>query len=977
MARSSALLAAIMLFSCAHVGTPPENDKTETEGVTLCSSDLWTGMTLRETAGGAAIDDFYFLSPAADAGLRKGDVVREAEGKTIRGVRDLLDALRGKRVGDSFAVTVDRVVETLSLRRNDKPVEKPGDPSGAIAEFVAKGKSGERLELSSTRKIDKIAASIVLAGLPSSVRILALPAAEAPSPKEEKKGAWIGVGMEDVKDLGEVGGTKGEKGLALTRIYENSPGQKAGLKLKDVIVAVNGERFPSAADSSPRLTFVEMLKGKKSGDSLLLSVLREEIAVDARIDDRTTPVEAGKLPSVLQGLNPGETMTARLAKVPRMQEIPVLLGERATALPQPTLSLEEIDALHPELASYKSDVERVAEKLMAATKTRSRYDDLIKRYVEDERWDDGFRLKEFRYLHCNPFKIPKISDDLATALRERTAAAEIDFPALFARAAGLLDEGEKTRVEPMPLKTGLSLADHAARMEVVLLAASRLRDEAFAGLPRADAEYLWQNLPGLAERLILDTHLSDPEEIKKRGDIDKRLLDLLRYVDERKLFLSARMLSTLLSPFYLETLEKDIAVAAASAKPGESVLFKKETALGDIVFGAAGNDRYIQNAAIIVDIGGDDFYTNRMGTSISLDKPFSIVIDFHGNDRYSSFENGSQGHGFMGVGMVADLEGNDIYIAQQWGQGSALAGVGLLYDRGGHDSYRGQEYVQGAAFFGIGIHIDTVGDDTYQANLYAQGFGLTKGFGLLADIAGDDVYYAAGKHPTGYEDNPGTFTGLSQGAGLGIRCYADWSMSRSGGIGFLLEGNGKDRYEAGIFAQGGGYFFGWGLLYDYGNENDDYIGTRYAQGFAAHSALGSFMDEGGDDRYRGLSQVHSGLSWDLTCVSFIDKGGNDIHEEGGFSRGATAHNGFIIYHDLGGADIYKDQVARSGDNGYHGGSSLTVFIDEGGGEDSYDDRENNSIVAQKEYSLFLDIPGRIGDLVDDETLPARLKNEIE
>ena len=55
------------------------------------------------------------LSPAADAGLQRGDIVLEVDGKPIRQVEDLQAALKDRRVGES--------VRMLLLRNDDRRVE--------------------------------------------------------------------------------------------------------------------------------------------------------------------------------------------------------------------------------------------------------------------------------------------------------------------------------------------------------------------------------------------------------------------------------------------------------------------------------------------------------------------------------------------------------------------------------------------------------------------------------------------------------------------------------------------------------------------------------------------------------------------------------------------------------------------------------------------------------------------------------------
>lgn len=971
--RTSVLLLLLIASSCALPDANrnlPQEPSTQAPTI-FAENGPWIGLTATvNDAGEVVVNDIYWNSPADLAGIKPEDRIVSIDGAAVKSIDAIATALRGKTIGDRIAIVVMRTTKTLTFLQKDKPVElSPAELDAKYHEFLQKGKQGESLKFDAVKATSPVALNLTLSAAPKKAKIYAPP---APAPRQTgKTGGWLGISLDEV-DLGTVGGKSGQKGVSLTTVYPNSPADKSGLKNGDVVVKYDG----NALGDNPRATFVEFLKSKQGGETVSLEILRPSLQTAATVNDRPLDLDAEKLLKTIGTINDGEHVRATITKEAQTIAISALLGERTASLNAPPAKSWESSALHPELKDYRSDEETLARKIMAQTNITDKYEDLIKRYVEDERWDDGFRLSNFRYLHCNPFNIPKIGDDLLSQLRQSSSPESVNFHRLMITIAGMLDEDLSAAPLLSPLKTGISLEEHGKQIEELLRRAARFRDEAFAGLTTNDVQFISDNIYGLTDRLVKDTHLSDEEQIKLRGTIDKRLLDLLRYVDVQKLFLSAWVLTPLASPSYIEGLSKDIR-NDAKAKTG-SPIYSQNTEWGTIIFGGDGNDRYEQPAAVIIDIGGDDFYVNRREQPKPVKTPFSIIIDCAGNDRYSSYEYGYQGCGVMGVGMIVDMSGNDLYVAQDWGQGSGLLGVGILCDYSGNDTYKGQEYVQGAGFFGAGILIDGGGNDSYEANLYAQGFGLTKGFGVLIDHYGDDSYYASGKYRTGYKDNPGTFDGLSQGCGLGIRCYADSAMSRSGGIGVLLDGEGRDRYEAGTFSQGGGYYFGWGILSDCGNGNDLYIGTRYAQGFAAHSALGYFVDEGGDDVHRGLADVHSGLSWDLTCVVFIDKGGDDIYEGGGFSRGATAHNGFIIFHDMGGRDDYRGEAGRAGDNTYHGGFSLTLFIDEGGGQDSYSDkRENNSIEVSKEYSIFLDLKEPLRNLLSDESLPTKIKNSIK
>ena len=317
---------------------------------------------------------------------------------------------------------------------------------------------------------------------------------------------------------------------------------------------------------------------------------------------------------------------------------------------------------------------------------------------------------------------------------------------------------------------------------------------------------------------------------------------------------------------------------------------------------------------------------------------------------------GAQGCGLLGVGILADLGGRDSYLGRRWAQGAAMLGVGILLDASGDDIYRGGEYVQGAALWGIALAADAAGDDRYEALRCAQAFAMPGGLALLLDAAGDDGYHCKGRYPTNYED--AYFDSFSQGCASGFRM-----AGASGGIALLADLSGADRYEAGHFSQGGGYYFGWGLLHD-GGGDDRYLGSRYAQGFAAHEAMGYFEDVAGNDHYLCRQLAAWGISWDESVTAFLDRAGDDVYDGPQGAPAYTAHNAFSLFVDAGGDDAYgrhPEGPALSGPNDYHGGASLSVFIDAGGGKDRYvSGRFRDNLVLHRPcHGLFLDLPGPV------------------
>jgi hypothetical protein len=107
----------------------------------------------------------------------------------------------------------------------------------------------------------------------------------------------------------------------------------------------------------------------------------------------------------------------------------------------------------------------------------------------------------------------------------------------------------------------------------------------------------------------------------------------------------------------------------------------------------------------------------------------------------------------------------------------------------------------------------------------------------------------------------------------------------------------------------------------------------------------------------------------------MDEGGNDTYSGGyNLSQGASAENGFSLFYDASGEDHYslhKKPPARAGPNEYHGGESLSFFIDAGGEPNAYDvdagDRSvafvpSRGLTVSGEKSIFCDLPCRIEKL---------------
>ena len=309
------------------------------------------------------------------------------------------------------------------------------------------------------------------------------------------------------------------------------------------------------------------------------------------------------------------------------------------------------------------------------------------------------------------------------------------------------------------------------------------------------------------------------------------------------------------------------ALPSAPAIPERRIV---ETSSATIVIGTLGNDVHQLSAvrsgriSVLIDPGGDDEYR---GSDLALNG-FSAIIDLGGNDRYRM--NGA-------------------------GLGAAIAGAALLIDFAGNDLYESKFFGQGAAAaFGFGALLDLDGDDRYRIEAWGQGFGLGDGVGLLWDRGGDDRY-ASGGVPDAF-NRAGGLSG-AQGAGFGHRGRL------AGGIGILRDDAGDDSYEAQMFAQGLGYYYGLGLLWERGG-NDHYRALQYAQGNGVHQALGLLSEEAGNDRYELAVLYGQGMGLDVALGALIDAAGDDDYRGHDVAQGAATANGFGLLADTTGADRF-------------------------------------------------------------------------
>lgn len=209
----------------------------------------------------------------------------------------------------------------------------------------------------------------------------------------------------------------------------------------------------------------------------------------------------------------------------------------------------------------------------------------------------------------------------------------------------------------------------------------------------------------------------------------------------------------------------------------------------------------IRGAAFLVDVSGDDRYlagnvehdwerfedryvSLAQGFSIGM-RPFAgggvaALVDLQGNDTYVADVYGQGASYWYSAGFLLDAAGNDTYRVYQYGQGTGIhLSLGLLADLSGNDSYSGLALVQGSAHdYAVGMLFDRSGNDTYSGESSVQARAINNSVALLVDESGNDSYL-------------GGRTEESQGIG-----HID-GQRRYGSLSVLMDLGGSDAYSCG------------------------------------------------------------------------------------------------------------------------------------------------------------------------------------
>lgn len=213
---------------------------------------------------GVVIEDVAEDSPAAKAGLKRGDVVVEFDGERVRSVRQFTRLVQETPAGRKTQTSVMRDGQKVNL--TVEPRESSGfNMFGNLDNVRVLGDLGRDFNLD-------VAPSPARPARPG-VPVPPAPPAAPMFPDIEsfvwRSGNGLGITAGDLSDqLAAYFGTK--DGVLVTSVADNSAAAKAGVKAGDVITSFNGTDVTTPSDLRRRVQRLQ------DGDEFTVGVVRDK-----------------------------------------------------------------------------------------------------------------------------------------------------------------------------------------------------------------------------------------------------------------------------------------------------------------------------------------------------------------------------------------------------------------------------------------------------------------------------------------------------------------------------------------------------------------------------------------------------------------------------------------------------------------------------------------------------------------------------
>lgn len=231
----------------------------------------WLGVLVSPAEEGALVSGIAEGSPAARAGLEKGDVIEQVDGEPVEGPEDLARMIEARKPGER--------VRLLIRHEGGQTEEVEVELAEAPCAFVFRCPGGVP----------------GLAGLAERFGRFGKMFGWTQGHCEERRHAFLGVVPIDPSDaLRSKFGAEPGVGVLVNEVIDDSPAQHAGIAAGDLILSVDGTTVTSARELR------RAIAGHRPGEEVTIGLLRDgkELSVRAELagsgcDDRASSPGAG------------------------------------------------------------------------------------------------------------------------------------------------------------------------------------------------------------------------------------------------------------------------------------------------------------------------------------------------------------------------------------------------------------------------------------------------------------------------------------------------------------------------------------------------------------------------------------------------------------------------------------------------------------------------------------------------------------
>lgn len=256
---------------------------------------------------GVVVNDVADRSPADKAGLKPKDVILTWNGKKVANSEELTELVGSSGIGDNVKLSVNRdgrnVDLGLQIGERKEPVysfhgDNPG--SGTMRKYL-----------------------------------------------EAVKTVGIGVSMQTLSGkLGDYFGVPSGEGALITDVLKDTPAEKAGLKVGDVIVQVDKEKVETPSDVS------SIIRDKNKGDRVDLVVVRDKA-------EKTITLETDEIDS-FGSLDPSDMYMQYFGQGNREGHAPALWFQD---LPNNKDTQRKMEELQSQLEAMQRKLEQLENKM--------------------------------------------------------------------------------------------------------------------------------------------------------------------------------------------------------------------------------------------------------------------------------------------------------------------------------------------------------------------------------------------------------------------------------------------------------------------------------------------------------------------------------------------------------------------------------------------------------------------------------------